>query len=188
MSSCVELNDPETSRLHNIIDMGLEFSAMIRLFRRGSKEMLREKILDESRHVFNAKSQEDFDKIHADFCDWGVKTICLAKTSENASYGQIAKTFNVVLNVAVYYCHLPNYKRSRNISRWLHAAVDTKMMAMLKKCYRKDFQQWPTTIKKVDESTYMKIREIVGKFISKKHNGKIMPVQFDDIYWEALNR
>lgn len=35
-----ELDDPEEIRLHNIIDMGLTFSAMIRLFEKGSKKKL----------------------------------------------------------------------------------------------------------------------------------------------------
>jgi hypothetical protein len=40
-----KLNDPEKIRLRNIIDMGLAFSAMIRLFDNGSKEKFRKKCL-----------------------------------------------------------------------------------------------------------------------------------------------
>jgi len=47
---------------------------------------------------------------------------------------------------------------------------------------------WPTTIKQVKSSTYTVIQETVRKFIAQKHNNGITPVQFDDIYWEALNR
>ncbi len=129
---------------------------------------------------------------------WGVRQIILAerknkrgqvvKKAGPASYGQIAKTFDVVLKVAVYYCHLPNCEKSQQISGWLNAAVDTRMMGMLKKYYLEDIASWPATIEQVDNSTYMSIQEIVRKFIAERHNGNIIPVQFDDIYWRALNR
>ena len=136
--------------------------------------------------------------IHLSFCSWGIKEIILAEKSRKsgqvikkagpASFGQIAKTFDVVMKVAVYYCHLPSCEKSRQISGWLNAAVDTRMMAMLKTCYLADMASWPTTIKQVDSSAYRSIQEIVRKFISERHNGNIIPVQFDDIYWRALNR
>ena len=175
-------------RLHNIIDMGLTFSAMIRLFEKGSKKKLRKQILAEAKNVFEAKSEEDFNNIHSNFCNWGVKNILLAKKGTPASYGQIAKTFDVVLKVTVYYSHLPNCEKSAEISEWLNAAVDTKMMDMLKDCYPKDIQPWPTTVEKVDKTTYVRLQKIVRKFIREKHNRSLLPVQFDDFYWKALNR
>ena len=192
-----KLHDPEEIRLHNIIDMGLTFSAMIRLFNKGSKEILREKILAEARNVFEAKSEKDFINIHSNFCDWGIKNISLAEKKRNgriikkaapASYGQIAKTFDVALKVAVYYSHLPNCEKSQEISGWLNAAVDTKIMSMLKKEYSKNIKLWPATGEQVDSTTYVGTQRIVRKFISEKHKGSIMPVQFDDIYWKVLNR
>jgi len=192
-----ELDDPEEIRLRNIIDMGLTFSAMIRLFERGSKRKLRKKILAEVRRVFETESEKSFVDIHSDFCEWGVKNILLAEKKRSGriikkvtppSYGQIAKTFDVVLKVAVYYSHLPNCERSREIAKWLNAAVDTRMMTMLKKSYPKDIQPWPTTVEQVDKNTYMTMQKIVRKFIKEKHHNSIMPVQFDDIYWNALNR
>ena len=192
-----KLNNPEEIRLHNIIDMGLTFSAMIRLFNKGSKETLRKKMLDKARNIFETKSEEHFINIHSNFCDWGIKNISLAekkrdgriiKNATPASYGQIAKTFDVVLKVAVYYSHLPSCEKSQEISGWLNAAVDTKMMAMLRKEYPNDVHPWPTTVEQVDSTTYMTIQRIVRKFISDKHKGSIMPVQFDDIYWRELNR
>jgi len=192
-----ELNEPEEIRLYNIIDMGLTFSAMIRLFEKGSKKRLHKQILAETRNVFKAKSEESFKNIHSKFCDWGVKNILLAEKKRNgriikkatpASYGQVAKTFDVTLKVTIYYSHLPDCEKSREISKWLNAAVDTKMMAMLKRDYPKDIQPWPTTVEQVNKNNYMAIQKIVRKFIREKHNNKIMPVQFDDIYWKALNR
>ena len=192
-----KLNGPEKIRLRNIIDMGLTFSAMIRLFDKGSKEKFRKEMLTAANKVFKTKSEKDFINIHSNFCDWGINEIYLAEKNKNgriikkathASYGQIAKTFNVVLKVAVYYCRLPNCKKSQQISGWLNAAVDTKMMAMLRKKYPNDVRPWPTTVEQVDSTTYMTIQGIVRKFIRAKHKGNIMPVQFDDIYWRKLNR
>jgi hypothetical protein len=193
----LKLSRPQDARLHNIIDMGLNFSAMIRLFEKKSKEKLRARILGEVQNVFGATSKEQFQDIHSSFCNWGINNIMLAERRKNgqvikraapASYGQIAKTFDVLLKVAVYYCHLPDSERSELISKWLNAAVDTKMMAMLKKCYPLDVRPWPAAIEQVNKSIYAAIQETVRKFIQDKHSGCIIPVQFDDIYWEALNR
>lgn len=197
MKTQLKLNDPQEARLHNVIDMGLNFSAMIRLFDKGAKKKLRARILAEIGGVFEAKSEKHFKDIHSSFCSWGTNNIKLAarrkngqiiKRARRASYGQIAKTFDVVLKVAVYYCHLPNCEKSEPISEWLNAAVDTKMMALLKKCYPEAMRSWPATIERVNSSAYMVIQEVVRKFITERHGGSITSVQFDDIYWEALNR
>lgn len=192
-----ELSDTKEARLQNIIDMGLHFSAMIRLFEEGSKRELYREILAQARQVFTAESEGHFKEIHSSFCSWGVRQIILAerkkrgqviKKASPASYGQIAKTFDVVMKVAVYYCHLPDCEKSQQISGWLNAGVDTRMMGMLKKYYLEDIASWPATIEQVDSSTYTSIQEIVRKFIADRHKGNIIPVQFDDIYWRALNR
>jgi hypothetical protein len=192
------LNDADTARLHNIIDMGLSFSAMIRLFDKGSKSILRDKIINIAHKVLAAESQEQFNDAHAEFCNWGIYNIKLAEKKKDGritrqggvpSYGQIAKTFNVVLKVVVYYCHFPDYERAIVVSRWLHAAVDTKMMAFLKEYYPADLVPWPATIQQVmTYSDYMAIQQVVNKFIAEKLESQIMPVQFDDIYWQAFNR
>lgn len=178
----------EKIKLHNIVDMGLTFSAMIRLFEKGSKKKFRRRILDEVKNVFEAESEKDYSVIHSNFCNWGVKNISLAKKATTASYGQIAKTLDVVLKVTVYYSHLPNCEKSREISKWLNAAVDTKMMSMLRDFYPKDIKLWPKTVEQVDKTTYLKIQGIVREFIRERHNNSIMPVQFDDFYWKKLNR
>ncbi len=197
MATQPRLNDPHTARLHNVIDMGLGFSAMIRLFDRGSKGKLRARVLSEIHTVFEVESEKRFNEIHANFCNWGTHNIMLAERRKSgrivkkagpASYGQIAKTLDVVLKVAIYYCHLPSCEKSHLISRWLNAAVDTKMMALLRRYYPEDIRPWPTTIEQVNRSAYTAIQETVRKFITERHSGSITPVQFDDIYWEALNR
>ena len=192
-----KLSDLTKIKIHNIVDMGLTFSAMIRLFQQGSKEKLRRQILTEVRNVFKTESKDQFTTVHSKFCDWGVKNILQAEKKRReriikkvapASYGQIAKTFDVVLKVTIYYSHLPNCEKSRAISRWLNAAVDTKMMAMLKRFYPEALQPWPTTVEQIGVEDYRKIQQVVRKFIAEKHSGKILPVQFDDKYWYFLNR
>lgn len=188
MKNQLKLNEPEKARLDNIVDMGLDFSAMIRLFDKGSKRKLHREMLNRIEEVFQAKSEEEFKRSHSDFCQWGRKEISLARKNKHASYGQIAKTLDVVLKVTIFYCHLPDCAKSQQISKWLNAAVDTKMMDFLRERYPEHVEKWPRTIVQVDTSQYMKIQEIVHQFINEEHNGRITPVQFDDMYWEALNR
>ena len=183
--------DPEKIReirLYNIIDMGLTFSAMMRLYDQGTKGKLRARMITTAKEVFEARSQEEFRRKHSEFCQWGTKGILLARKNCLASYGQVAKTLDVVLKVAVYYCHLPECEKSKQLSRWLNGAVDRKMMVMLKKHYRKAIEPWPRAIEQVDGPNYAKIQEIVRKFIRDEHQDSIVPVQFDDYYWQKLNR
>lgn len=188
MKNQLKLNDPEKARLHNIFDVGLNFSAMVRLFDKGSKRKLHREMLNRIEEMFDAKSEGEFRRIHSKFCEWGEKEISLARRTKPPSYGQIAKTLDVVLKVAIYYCHLPDCIKSQQISKWLNAAVDTKMMDFLRERYPEHIKPWPKTIAQVHNSDYIKIQEIVRKFINTEHNGRINPVQFDDMYWEALNR
>lgn len=191
------MQDREYSKKYNIIDMGLGFSAMIRLFQKGSKEKLHRKIMEDIERIFRASGKADFDKIHAAFCKWGVGNIVLAekkkdtkviKESGPASYGQIAKTLDVVMKVAIYYSYLPNPKAAPTLMPFLNAAVDDMMMQMLRKDYENQLTEWPRTLEEVNERKYNKLQDIVRQFIKDRHNGQIMPVQFDDIYWKQLNR
>lgn len=192
-----ELNKEERLRFENIIDMGVAWSTMLRLFRKGSKKDLNDRIIKKTAEgVFNVDSREDFAHIHSEFCDWGTRNIFLAqkkrkrriiKQSKAASYGQIAKTLDVTLKVAVYYCHLPNCETSKKISPWLNAAVDTEMMAKLREQYPNEIKSWPTKIEEVDKNNYLTVQEIVRRVIKEKHSGKIIPVQFDDIYWREVH-
>lgn len=180
--------NPEKARLENIIDMALDFTAMIRVFKKQSKQKLHRKMLDELPKVFNAKSRRHYEDIHRSFCEWGIKNISLAKKDGNASYGEIAKTFDVVLKVAVYYCHFPNHKKSQQISRWLNAAVDNQMRAMLWKTYPDEGVGYVTLAQVDSNMAYTHVQGVVRRFIREKHEDCILFVQFDDIYWRLLNR
>ena len=189
MKNLFELStrEPEDAKMRFVVEIGLSSSAMMRLFMKDSSKTLKDKILAKPR-AFEAESQDQYKRIHKSICDWGTRSVGLAKGHDYASYGQIAKTLDVAMKVIVYDCHYPDCRRYSLISKWLNAAVDTRMMACLKATYPKEMEPWPTTLKQVDGRAYASIQEIVRKFIEEKHHGKIIPVQFDDMYWEALNR
>ena len=192
-----KLKDAAEARLENIVDMGLTFSAMIRLYEKGSKKIIRDKIIQILPAIDSAPSIGNFQIIHDTFCVWGVKNLTLAererkgkliKHSGPPSYGQVAKTLDVVLKVVVYYSKWPNESAANELVKYLNAAVDTKMMAFLKTRYPEHFSHWPITVESVSQSTYASIQKLVRQFIADEHDGQIMPVQFDDLYWNYLNR
>jgi hypothetical protein len=192
-----DLSDPQEIKLYNIVDMGLTFSAMIRLYEKGTKQTLRDKILEELTKISKITSKASFEKKHSDICKWGTKNIFLAERTKAeivikkkgpASYGQIAKTLDVVLKVVIHYCHWPNPEQAELLTEWLHAAVDNKMMTFLKKEYPEYFSNWPSNVEDVDENIYLSLQELVRLFIKDVHDWQILPVEFDDIYWNILNR
>jgi len=192
-----DLKDPAVIRLSNIVDMGLTFSAMIRLYREGSKKTLHKEIVRILPEIARTKSVKLFQKVHNEFCIWGMNKLSLAekkrqgriiKHSGPPGYGQVAKTLDVVLKVVIYYSKWPDEATSERIEKYLNAAVDTKMMAFLKPKYLGHFEHWPVTVENVSQSIYVSIQELVRQFIEDEHKGKIMPVQFDDLYWNFLNR
>jgi len=192
-----ELIDLNNIKLFNIVDMGLSFSAMIRLYEKGSKRKIRDNIINILNEIHFADSEDRFENYHENFCDWGTQNVILAEKFRNkqvikkrgpSSYGQMAKTFDVVLKVVIHYCYWPDQKKSKELTKWLHAAVDNKMMLLLEKNYPDYFQYWPKTVEAVDKEIYKKLQQLVKKFILEKHDNKILPVNFDDIYWNILNR
>jgi hypothetical protein len=192
-----QLTQEEKLRVRFIIDMGVAWSGMMRVFVKGTREKLNEKIIDDlAEKVFNVGSREEYVEIHTDFCDWGTSNIDQAERKRNgkviiqkarASYGQIAKTLDVTLKVAIYYCHLPDYEQSRRICHWLNAAVDTAMMGELQKAFPNAIQPWPTLIKKVDKTAYDKIQSLVHESIKREHNNAITLPQWEDIHWAKVN-
>ena len=180
--------NPAESRAQNLIQLGVDFSSMSRVFKDGSKAKIRDRIHGAREQLSSIESREEFDEWHSIICNWGISNIQLAKGVRPASYGQIAKTLNVVLKVAVYYGHLPNCEKATQLSSWLHAAVDNKMMRMLKRSFPDAISTWPKSIQQVDSSEkYGAIQELVGRYIAEFHPN-ITPVQFDDIYWWKLNK
>jgi len=93
-----------------------------------------------------------------------------------------------VLKVVIYYSKWPDEPTSERIAKYINAAVDTKMMAFLKSYDPDHIEHWPVTVENVSQSIYISMQKLVRKFITDEHQGQIMPVQFDDLYWNYLNR
>ena len=180
--------DVQEVRLRCLIDLGLNFSAMLRLYKKGSKEKLHIKVLSEIPSLLQSENEEQFQMAHSSLCEWGVEHLPANEGSGYASYGQIAKTLDVVLKVVIDYGHMPDCSKAKQMSPWLNSAVDNKMMTMLKREYPDAIEPWPRNIRRVNKEKYVAIQSLVRRFNIEKHNNRITPVQFDDIYWWCLNK
>jgi len=76
-------------------------------------------------------SDQDFSKMHRDFCQWFVKTIRLAKTEEPSLYGHAAKVLDLALKVYVYYCNMPSPAKAESLMARLNGAIDTPILRYL---------------------------------------------------------
>ncbi|MCJ7632774.1 hypothetical protein MUP77_10345 [Candidatus Bathyarchaeota archaeon] len=180
--------DVQKVRLRCLIDLGLNFSAMLRLYKKGSKEKFYNKVLSEIPSLLQSENEEQFQMAHSSICEWGVKNLLVNEGSGYASYGQIAKTLDVILKVVIDYGHMPDCYKAKQMSPWLNSAVDNKMMNMLKKNYPNVIKPWPSNIRQVNREKYLVIQSLVRRFNTEKYNNRITPVQFDDIYWWCLNK
>lgn len=189
-------SDLEDIRLQNIIHAGLAFSGMIRLLKKDQKITLHGQLLEFLKRLNDIQDKNSFEQMHSEFCKWGTENVWLAGKKGNypkperlISYGQIAKTLNVVLKVAIHYGQQPEKDGINKIRLWLHAAVDNKMMTMLKSKHKSELNPWPESIEKVCRNQYVLIQSIVQEFIKQQHgNNTLLAVDFDDIYWNLLNK
>lgn len=180
----------------NIIDIAISFSSMNRVFEQGTKQKIAGKMEQSLGLLTGVSNLTDFENIHAEFCEWFVQNIFTAKKnlknkkvkkSQNASYGQAAKVFNVALKVYVYYCNLPDYGSSAKLIPMLHSAIDTRMLENLKKKYPKENVK-AETIQAVCRSDYAVLQKMVRQHIEDEFDNAILPVHYDDIVWYQLNR
>jgi len=190
------LEEAASTKNKNVIDMAITFSAMHRLFKKGSKQKIAAKLECSFGMLASCDDKTSFEKIHSEFCDWFIKNVSTAekkmknkktKASQAASYGQAAKVFDVAAKVYVYYCHFPCFKPFEKLLPMLHAAVDTLMMKNLKKKYP-DEKIKAETIEAVDKYGYYTLQKLVTKHIKDEYADSILPVHYDDIMWHQLNR
>jgi hypothetical protein len=186
----------QTIKKRNIIDMALTFTAMIRVFEKKSKERITNKLFELSERLEDVRIREQFEEIHSEFCDWFVAGIRTAerilknrirREPRPASYGHAAKVFDIEMKVYVYYSQLPTKSAADLLAPWLHAGVDTPMMKYLDDRFPSDGVSFQT-IERVDKKAYEKLQILVQRDISESFNGEILPVQFDDLMWNRLNR
>jgi len=189
--------DAKAAKIKNILEMALDFTAMIRLFETGSKEKILFYLESFIPSILNSETELEYKDKHGEFCEWFVSNIktaerykngLLIKKSGYASWGQAAKVLDITLKVCVYYCHLPSCERADKMSVWLNGAIDTPILENLKKCYNCQLISKTSTIEGIDKEKYEEIQKMIRSEIKDKYTDKIVPVQFDDIIWRALNR
>ena len=100
----------------------------------------------------------------------------------------MAKILDVVLHVVIHYAQRPDPETAKTLSKWLNPAMDTQMMSLLAGCYPDELKPCPTTIEQVSEKDYSVIQQTVRRFIKEEPDCTQIPIDFDDIYWEVLNR
>jgi len=186
----------ENIKNKNIIDMAITFTAMMRVFKKGSKSKITSKIGEIFSKLDRITDGKQYQDIHDSFCAWFTEHIFTAektfknkrgtKLSKNTSYGQAAKIFDIAVKVYVYYCRLPSPEVAARLLPFLNGAVDTPIMKHLKS----KFKEPPisaTTIEEVDKQTDKMLQSLITKDIKENRNN-IHPVQYDDIKWYELNR
>ena len=183
----------EKAKKQNIIDMAVGFTAMMSLFQERSADLIKEKLADLFEGLDRISSDQDFSKMHRDFCQWFVKTIRLAKTEEPPSYGHAAKVLDLALKVYVYYCKMPSPAKAESLMPRLNGAIDTPILRHLFKkledIYRKSFPpHYLWTIKMIDRENYDLLQKVIRQDIRDSFNDNILPVQYDDIMGRRLDR
>lgn len=180
----------------SIIDMSINFSAMTRLFEKGSKQKIVNKLFNEFHGLENIENRTDYELFHKGFCDWFTCNIKTAQRTMNsqiireshyAYYGHAAKILDVSLKVIVYYSGLPNKKDADRILPLLNCAIDTALLNYLKVTFQSEGIS-PTTVEKIDRNTYEKLQELIKIDIGRRFNNEILPTHYDDIMWYELNR
>lgn len=186
----------ESAKTKNVVDMALTFTAMMRVFGKGSKERIAEKFEELFSALNSIDSRDGYEALHRSFCEWFVREIRTAektlkngrvKPSQAASYGQAAKVLDIAIKVYAYYCGQPTSAVVQRLLPFLHGAVDTPILEHLKAKYP-DAKVMASTIEKVDKRAYATLQELVFRNVRESFDGNILPVQYDDIMWRRLNR
>ena len=183
----------EQAKKQNIIDMAVGFTAMMPLFQERSADLIKERLTDLFEGVDRIGSDQDFSKMHRDFCQWFIKTIRLAKTEEPSSYGQAAKVLDLALKVYVYYCKMPSPAKAESLIPRLNGVIDTPILRILYKkledIYRKSYPpHYLWTIKMIDREDYDLLQKVIRQDIWDSFNDNIFPVQYDEIVGRRLDQ
>ncbi|MCL5745571.1 MAG: hypothetical protein M1541_16875 [Acidobacteria bacterium] len=173
------------AKIKNIIELGLDFSAMTRVFAGGSYDSIVERLEGFVSKLRCVGHKEEYEHLHAEFCQWFTERVCTARkqfkngTSRPScacSYGQAAKVLDVAAKVYVYYCGLPSAEIANRLIPLLHAALDTKMMEHL---------GVSASLLEIDRRAYADLQARAVRAIG---DSGIHPVQYDDVIWRRLNR
>ena len=178
----------EEAKITGVLHMAFDFSSMARTFEKGTKDKFLKRIHAMLPMLADVESQDTFEFIHGEVCNWGCRSLKPSHSGRRrASYGQVAKTLNVVLKVAVYYCGLPNRRQAMRLLPWLHPAIDNPMMKYLGRRYRAEFPNSISAISNVDKRTYKILLNFAARDVMENLGGKLHPVQWEDIVWVKAN-
>ena len=181
------------AKQQNIIDMAIGFTAMIPFFQERSVDLIKEKLTDVFGCLDRIWTDEDFNKIHSDFCQWFVKNIRLAKSGGPSAYGHAAKVLDIALKVYVYYCRMPDQEKAESLTPMLNGVIDTKIIRHLFKklddIYRESYPpHYLWTIKMIGKEDYYLLQKVIRQDIRDSFDNDILPVQYDDIMGRDLDR
>jgi hypothetical protein len=180
------------AKKQNIIDMAVGFAGMMPLFQEGSADLIKEKLTEFLEGLERISSDEEFNKMHKDFCQWFVNTIRLAKSEEPSSYGHAAKVLDLAVKVYVYYCKMPSPAKAESLIPRLNGAIDTPILRHLAKklegIYGKSYSRLLWSIKMIDKEYYDLLQKVIRQDIRDSFHDDILPVQYDDIMWRRLSR
>ena len=155
----------QQAKKRNITDMAVGFAGMMPLFQDGSADLIKGKLTEFFEGLEGIRSEEDFNKIHRDFCQWFVKTIRLVKNEQRPSYGHAAKVIDLALKVYVYYCKMPRPAKAESLIHMLNGAIDTPILRhLLKKLediYGKSYSRHLSTIKMIDKEYYDLLQKVI---------------------------
>lgn len=184
----------EEAKRKNIIDMALGFTAMMRIFSKGSGLKIEAQLEKVFANLSMIRTRDEYQALHRSFCTWFVQEIWTAEKtlkdgkcqpSQPASYGHGAKILDIGVKVYVYYSGLPTVEIAQRVVPFLNGAVDVPIMEELKKSEYSTTNIRATKIKEIDEGTYEALQAIVS---AESRRRGLYPVQYDDIMWRTLNR
>ena len=180
----------------SVFDMALTFTAMIRLFEKGSKPKISKKLYEEFQKLNEIRRVETFQAFHEGFCEWFTTNIRTAqkekgsriiKESGFSLYGHAAKLLDVTLKVYVYYSGLPDKNTSDALIPFLNAAIDNRILRHLKGSFPDEII-FSRTVEQIDKHTYKKLQQLIKADIETTFDNDIFQTQYDDIMWYRLNR
>jgi hypothetical protein len=182
----------EQVKKKNIIDMAVGFTAMMRFCQEGSGDSIKKKLEVSFEGLEQINTDQDFDEMHRDFCQWFIENIRLAKSGEPPSYGHAAKILDIALKVYIYYCKMPTSAKAETLVPLLNGAIDTPILRhlfkKLKDTYKEPFSPSLWTIKMINKEVYDSLQKVIRSDIKDSFKSSILPVQYDDIMWRRLNR
>ncbi len=176
----------------NILDMAIGYTAMMPLLQESSVDLIKEKLTDLFEALKSVRSDQDFSKIHSDFCQWFVKTVRLAKSMEHMGYGHAAKVLDLALKVYVYYCRMPGPAKAKSLMPRLNGIIDTSILRSLFKklddIYREFYPpHYFWTITMIAKEDYDLLQRVIRQDIRVSFDNNILPVQYDDIIGRHLD-